>query len=274
MRFGLFTYGYMRYGLERAFSDAARFGYDGVELWGGRPHAYPYDLRSVGIGEVTGLSSEYGMPIIGYTPEMNIYPYNFMLGSEAMRQDSLDYVKAAMDAAAEMGAGFTLVSAGHAGYEARRDVYWRRLVTCLVELAGYAEEAGVDLVLEPLTHYESNVVVSCDDLAAALDEVDSGRLYGMCDVVPPFCLREPVMSYFEKLGDRMRHVHLVDSDGRSDTHMVPGDGVMPLRQLLREIEAVGYDGYCTIELVSAYVNEPSLGSALAIERVRELLGSN
>ncbi len=125
--------------------------------------------------------------------------------------------------------------------------------------------------MEPLTHYESNVRVTCNDLVAALDEVGSDRLVGMCDFVPPFCNREPIMSYFDKLGDRMRHMHIVDSDGESDSHMMPGDGKIPLRQLFKEIEGSSYTGYCTIELVSACINEPTLSSALAIKRVRELL---
>ena len=34
-----------RFDIEKAFQDAQRFGYDYVELWGARPHAYPYDLE-------------------------------------------------------------------------------------------------------------------------------------------------------------------------------------------------------------------------------------
>ncbi len=271
MKIGLFTMPYMRLPLERAFSDAKRLGYDGVEVWGGRPHAYASDLKAGGVADIKTLSERYGLPIIGYTPEMNAYPYNMMAGTEAMRRDCVDYVKLSLDAAVEMGAGFVLVSAGHAGYETTHAQYWPRLIKNLKEIAAHAEEIGVDVLLEPLTTYESNVVVSCNDLVAALDEVGSPRLMGMCDVVPPFCNREPIMSYFEKLGARMRHVHLVDGDGQSDTHMMPGDGRMPLRQLLCEMEATGYSGYCTIELISAIMNEPSLGSALAIGRVRELL---
>lgn len=39
------------------------------------------------------------MPIIGYTPETNGYPYNMMLGDEHMRRESLDMIKLAMDMA-------------------------------------------------------------------------------------------------------------------------------------------------------------------------------
>jgi protein FrlC len=53
--------------------------------------------------------------------------------------------------------------------------------------------------------------------------------------------------------------------------MMPGDGNIPLRQLFHEISETDYKGYFTIELVTAYMNEPSLHSALAIERVNDLL---
>lgn len=271
MKISMFTMGYMRYPLERAFKDAARFGYDGIEIWGGRPHAYAPDLKAGGLRELKELSARYDMPIIGYTPETNAYPFNMMIGSEAMRRDSLDYIKLSMDMAKEMGAGFTLISAAHAGNDVARAEYWPRLIKNLRELAAHAEQLEHDLILEPLTQYESNVVVTANDLVTALDEVGSPRLVGMCDICPPFCNQEPIMSYFDKLGDRLRHIHIIDSDGRSDTHMMPGDGNIPLRQLFREIEAVDYKGFCTIELVTAYINEPSLYASLAIERVNELL---
>lgn len=271
MKIGLFTFMYQRLPLERAFEDADRFGYDGIEIWGGRPHAYPFDLKAGDITKIIKLSEEYGMPIIGYTPEMNMYPYNMMIGSEAMRKSSIDYIKLSLEMAKDMNAGFTMISAGHAGYETSRTDYWTRLIMNLKELADYAENVGVDLVLEPLTHYESNVIITCNDLVQALNEVNSERLVGMCDIVPPFCNREPIMSYFDKLGDRMRHMHIVNSDGESDSHMMPGDGKIPLRQLFKEIKATTYSGYGTIELVSACINEPTLGSALAIKRIKELM---
>lgn len=271
MKIGMFTMGYMRFPLERAFMDAARFGYDGIEIWGGRPHAFPPDLKAGGLREVKDLSAKYDMPIIGFTPETNMYPYNMMIGSEAMRRESLDYIKLSMDMAKEMGAGFTLISAAHAGYEATRQEYWPRLIKNLKELSAHAEAIELDLILEPLTQYESNVVVTCNDLITVLDEIGSPRLVGMCDICPPFCNREPIMTYFEKLGSRLRHMHIIDSDGQSDTHLMPGDGHIPLRQLFREIEAADYKGFCTVELVMAYMNEPSLYSSLAIERMNELL---
>ncbi|MGU0043108.1 TIM barrel protein [Escherichia coli] len=65
------------------------------------------------------------------------------------------------------------------------------------------------------------------------------------------------MSYFDKLGDKLRHLHIVDSDGASDTHYV-GEGKMPLRELMRDIIDRGYEGYCTVELVTMYMTSQTL----------------
>ncbi|ELY4126343.1 fructoselysine 3-epimerase [Cronobacter malonaticus] len=271
MKTGMFTCGHQRLQLEHAFRDAHELGYDGLELWGGRPHAFAPDLNAGGIRQVKELSRVYQMPIIGYTPETNGYPYNMMLGDERMRRESLDMIKLAMEMAKEMDAGFTLISAAHAGYLTGPDAIWQRLADNLRELCEFAEEIGIDLLLEPLTPYESNVVCNANDVLRALSLVRSPRLYSMVDICAPFVQGEPVMSYFDKLGDKLRHLHIVDSDGASDSHYIPGEGKMPLRELMRDILDRGYDGYCTIELVTMYMNEPRLYARQALARFRDLL---
>ncbi|WP_410013244.1 fructoselysine 3-epimerase [Sodalis sp. C49] len=271
MKTGMFTCGHQRLPLEQAFKDAHELGYDGIEIWGGRPHAFAPDLKAGDIRQVKELARVYQLPIIGYTPETNAYPYNMMIGSERMRHESLDMIMLAMDMAREMGAGFTLISAAHAGYLATPAEIWPRLVDNLRELSAYAENIGIDLLLEPLTPYESNVVCSANDVLRVLEAVPSPRLHGMVDICAPFVQGEPITSYFDKLGERLRHVHIVDSDGASDSHYIPGEGKIPLAPLMRELTARGYDGYCTLELVTLYMNEPRLYAALALDRFQALM---
>ena len=79
------------------------------------------------------------------------------------------------------------------------------------------------------------------------------------------------MDYARVLGKRMGHLHLVDNDGQSDSHLLPGDGIMPLRKIVQELRQAGYDGMATIELVTNYMSDPSFYAELALNRVKELL---
>lgn len=271
MKIGLFTSGYQRNPLWHAFEDAKRFGYDYIELWGGRPHAFAPDLKAGEINEVLGLIDRYQMPVEIYTPEHNAYPYNFMIGSELQRQDALNYLKMAMQMSKLMGAKYTLISPAHAGYFTSHEAIWKRLRDSLEILVAYAEKIDHTIILEALTPFESNVCTTANDLARVFSMVSSPHLVGMCDIVPAFVQNESIMGYFDKLNHKMAHMHIVDSDGHSDTHMLPGEGMIPLKELLEEIQSIGYEGTATIELVTAYINEPRFYAKKAIDNLRSLL---
>ena len=77
--------------------------------------------------------------------------------------------------------------------------------------------------------------------------------------------------YVRRLGGRFGYLHVIDNDGVSDSHILPGDGNMPLEGILREIRRAGYDGCATIELVTGYLKEPSVYAEIAIKRIRSIL---
>ncbi|MBM6829792.1 fructoselysine 3-epimerase [Anaerotignum lactatifermentans] len=271
MRLGLFTCGYQRYSLEKAFADARRFGYDYIELWGGFPHACVEDLKTNTTAQIRALTDKYEMPVECFTPEHNAYPFNYMMGSEAQWERSMSYLEDAIDVTAELGAKKMLFSAGHAGYEAREKEIFARLEKSLRRLADYAQKRDVTLILEPLTVYESNVICGLRDLDRALTAVEHPHLAGMCDLAVPFTTGEPAAEYVKRLGKRFRYLHIIDNDGVSDSHLLPGEGRIPLREVLTEIRRAGYDGQATIELVTGYLKEPSVYAGLAMKRIREAL---
>lgn len=273
MKIGMFTCGYQRYPLEYCFEDARRFGYDYIELWGGRPHAYAPDLKNGDIKTLRSLIDKYEMPVVGYTPEHNAYPYNFMIGSEAMWRSSVEYLTLCLEMTKEMGADFMLIGPAHAGYETPRSEIRERLRRTLAELVPTAEKLGCKIVLEALTTMESNSCTSADDLVDMMTYFDSESLVAMCDFVPPYVAHESILSYFKKLGDKMYHLHIVDSNGRSESHLIPGEGEMPMRELACELKEMHYERTATIELVTSYLNEPRLYARRAIDRFKSFLGT-
>ena len=271
MKLGMFTSGYQRNPLEDCFVDAKRFGYDYIELWGGRPHAYAPDLAAGDVEDVKRLIDTYEMPVLGYTPEHNGYPYNFMIGSEAQRVDAVRYLCLSLDMARELGSDYMLVSPAHAGYNATYKEMRERLYKTIAELGDYAASKEVKLVVEPLTTCETNVLKNANDLAELFDHVDNEWVVGMCDIVPPFQQQEQIMSYFDIVGEKLYHLHIIDSDGSSDAHVMPGEGVLPMPELMTELKELPYEGTATIELVLGYMNEPRLYARRAINNVRAML---
>ena len=271
LKVGMFTSGYQRNPLEHCFMDAKEYGYDYIELWGGRPHAYAPDLKAGDINEVRRLIEKYEMPALGYTPEHNAYPYNYMIGSEAQRRDAVDYLKLSLEMAKEMGAEFVLTSPANGGYLATYDQLWSRLEKNIQELGDYAAKLEIKLVVEALTPYESNFFTRANDLVELFRRVDNPYVVGMCDIVPPFVQHESIMAYFDKLGNKMDHMHIIDGENGSDTHMIPGEGNIPIKEMLYEMKRIGYDKTATLELVTNYINEPRFYAKRAIDNMRELM---
>lgn len=271
LKVGMFTSGYQRNPLEQCFMDAKEYGYDYIELWGGRPHAYAPDLKAGDINEVRRLIEKYEMPVLGYTPEHNAYPYNYMIGSEAQRRDAIDYLKLSLEMAKEMGAEFVLTSPANGGYLATYDQLWSRLEKNIQELGDYAAKLEIKLVVEALTPYESNFFTRANDLVELFRRVDNPYVVGMCDIVPPFVQHESIMAYFDKLGNKMDHMHIIDGENGSDTHLIPGEGNIPIKEMLYEMKRIGYDKTATLELVTNYINEPRFYAKRAIDNMRELM---
>ncbi|MCF0228679.1 MAG: TIM barrel protein [Parasporobacterium sp.] len=269
MEFGLFTCPYQYDPLEKAFRDAADFGYDFIELWGGRPHAYPYDLQE-DISEIRELIEKYSMPVKVYTPEINAYPYNFMLASDRQWEKCMDYVDISLNAACRMGAEAALFAIGHGGNvpeDRRRD----RLMKSLRRMAELADKNGVMIMVETLTPFESNTCTGVRELYDVLKAADSDMLCPMVDLAAPFTQGEDPADYVRMFGKRLNHMHLVDSDGESDTHLIPGEGIMDLKNILTEMRSLGFDGTATIELVTHYMSDPSYYAELALKKAKELL---
>ena len=271
LKVGMFTSGSQRNPLEHCFMDAKEYGYDYIELWGGRPHAYAPDLKAGDINEVRRLIEKYEMPVLGYTPEHNAYPYNYMIGSEAQRRDAVDYLKLSLEMAKEMGAEFVLTSPANGGYLATYDQLWSRLEKNIQELGDYAAKLEIKLVVEALTPYESNFFTRANDLVELFRRVDNPYVVGMCDIVPPFVQHESIMAYFDKLGNKMDHMHIIDGENGSDTHLIPGEGNIPIKEMLYEMKRIGYDKTATLELVTNYINEPRFYAKRAIDNMRELM---
>jgi sugar phosphate isomerase/epimerase len=81
---------------------------------------------------------------------------------------------------------------------------------------------------------------------------------------------EDILLTGEQMLPLLRNVHLNDMlwrNGRPHTHLAPGDGELPLRELLQRLAASGYDGLVTVELHPREIGWWGLGCHRRAERL-------
>ncbi len=268
MEIGLFTSGYQYLNLERAFRDAKALDYDFIELWGGFPHAYPFDMDEDRIQEILSLSRKYNLPIPIYTPEHNGYPYNYMLADSNQMKRITDYFFKAIETTRKLGSEYMLLSVGYGEEDLKKNERMEKLIKFLKVLAAKAEEEDIILLLETLTPYESNTCTKFSELEKVLDKISSDHLLGMCDLVASYSQGESIEEYLDTLGEKMGHLHLVDYDGKTDTHYIPGEGLLDTKKILSTLKEKEYKGRATIELVTHYMEDPFSAFKKSIENIR------
>ena len=271
LKTALFTAGFSKYPIERAFKAAHKFGYDAIEIGGFRPHAYAPDLAKGGAAKIRQLSADYGLPIVSYAPENTGSPYSLIFEDKAMNAESLDYFKLTLDMAKEIGSKYCMLACNHPGSGRNKEDVKKLFIENMCILSEHAQNIGQTIILENVTPYEGTIICSADDLRWAMDQVNNPYFQCMLDLACPLTLGEPISEYFEKLGDAVKHIHFCKD---SEDHLIPGDGEMDFPRIVSYLKEVGYDGYLSLELFSRYANEPDFAAKRGIEVYRDLLANN
>ena len=256
--FAVMSVQYVHYSLEYYLDSMVKNGLKHVDLWGGIPHYcrldYPFaeDAKKK-IGSIRAMMEERGLDVSVYTLETLAYPYSFSHPEEEVRKRTVDYFSMAMDDALLFGTNKVFLNSGCGLLDLPREESFARLVDTYKKIAAIAEQKGIELVLEQLQPYESNLVLNLQDIKRVLDEVDSPAMYICVDVVAMAVAGEELKDYFEVLGrDRIKLIHFADT-----CHYILGDGELPLKDYLKTLEEYDYDGIVDLEINdSIYWDDP------------------
>ena len=199
--FAVMSVQYVHYSLEYYLDSMVKNGLKHVDLWGGIPHYcrldYPFaeDAKQK-IGSIRAMMEERGLDVSVYTPETLAYPYSFSHPEEEVRKRTVDYFSMAMDDALLFGTNKVFLNSGCGLLDLPREESFARLVDTYKKIAAIAEQKGIELVLEQLQPYESNLVLNLQDIKRVLDEVDSPAMYICVDVVAMAVAGEELKDYF------------------------------------------------------------------------------
>lgn len=240
------NFSYQHLPFERFLDDMVELGRERVELWGIAPQLH---IPQLSTGEARGIRrriAERGLTVHCLTPEQVIYPVNVASPSPWLRESSIAMFRHAAELCVELEAPLLFLTPGRGFENEAPDAAWQRSVDAIGEIAGYASTLGVDCVLEPLQRVESNLVNDSAALARMLDDIAAPNLGAALDTVAMATAGETVDDYFAALGDRIRHVHLID--GKPNGHLAWGDGELPLAEYLDGLGRHDYTGFMTFEL--------------------------
>ncbi len=273
MRFAQSSAVYFNYSLEHAIRDLARIGYDGIEIWGGRPHMYRHDLDDRR-DRLAALIRETGLTVCNFIPAQFRYPSLLCSLNERVRRDSIGYIMDAMDNALAIGSPSVSLCPGMLPWDEDRGAGWRQLLRSFREIDEYGRQLDGKLLLliEPAHRFETNLILTIEDTVRMLDELGSDRFgilldTGHCNVngedfrkAVPLCKGFPL------------HVHFDDNRGDADSHLVPGEGNVDFEALAEALDGIGYRGFLSAELGGAYIMDPSAACERTLEFFRERFG--
>ncbi|MCA1033580.1 TIM barrel protein [Bacillus infantis] len=241
-----------------------------IELWAGEPHFYVYRNLPGHLRSMKRELRSRKMELVCFTPEQCVYPYNIAASDSDWRRSSVEYFKDNLYAALELDCNMMLITSGIGDHSVSTGESWDYAADSIHQLAKIAEKEGMNLVLEPLTRFETNLVMDVEGVKRMLEDIRSSSLTGMIDTVAMKLAEETPEDYFSALRD-VKHFHLIDGDGVSDAHLALDDGVLDWRGYMESLESSGYKGACTLEIMgSDYYKIPKEIVSESVKKLREL----
>jgi len=271
MKVSLSSFLYLNYPLDESLRRIAQAGYDGVDIWGGRPHAYRNDLTRREIRRLREISERLGLEFASFIPAQFRYPTCLCSQSETIRRDSVAYIKDSLRSAAEFGAPIVSVCPGHTTFGQTAEDGWHRLRESLDEICSAADSLRLKVAVEPADKYETDLVNNCEQALRLLEDVRWDNLGVVLDNGHSHVVGESAAGMVARLGDRLFHVHVDDNLGQRDQHLIPGDGTFEFVPFISALQQAGYTGFLTAELSWDYTLEPDPAAHATRARMREYL---
>jgi protein FrlC len=249
---------------------AARAGYEGLDVWGGRPHAYRNDLSPADLSRLRRLIGDQGMQVSSFMPAFYRYPHSLSNPNPKVLGDSIDYMRQCVDNAVVLGAPIVLVVPDHSLFGQSREDSLRRMIDSIGAVADYAVQYdGIRLGIEVLYYDETDLVNSADDALYIINQLSHDNLGVVLDTGTLNLSKEDPATIFDKLGNLILQVHANDNHGQHrQQNLIPGQGNYDFAGLMRFLNARQYDGFVSAELTKEYADDPEPALRTTAKRLR------
>ena len=169
-----------------------------------------------------------------------------LLSPSPDRNQRLDFLKKAVDIAAELGSDAVSFWSGRPDSPASTQEHWEWLATGCFQLCRHAEAHGVRLAFEP----EPGMFIDTMDRYAELRERVDHPLFGLTiDIGHLHCLGEvPIADQLRRWRERLWNIHIEDMRRGVHDHLMFGEGEIDFGEVLETLQEIGYGGGVHVEL--------------------------
>jgi L-ribulose-5-phosphate 3-epimerase len=232
--------------LERVLDLSEEAGFDGVELAVSEYGEIPFTGDPSDLKRVAERAETSGLELFSISTDLH-WTYPLSSPDAEVRGLGLEAARFMVEAAAVVGADTVLIVPGVADPEVPYLETYRLALGSLRELAGFAGERGVSVGVENVWN---RFLQGPLEMRRFIEEVGSPRVGAYLDVGNVVAFGYPE-HWIQVLSDRIVKVHVKDfSTAVGNIHgfryLLHGD--VPWDAVMRELRAVGYDGFVTPEL--------------------------
>jgi D-psicose/D-tagatose/L-ribulose 3-epimerase len=229
------------------FPKIKSFGYDAVEIPVEDPSLIDLDLvkKALADQELKGIICGAFGPSRDLTHD-----------DPAFHQTCFAYLDSCLEIASELGAGFVAGPMYSAVGKARlvaleqRKVEWDRAVSNLRKVCRRAGEFGLDLAIETLNRFETDLINTSEDLMRLIGDINEPQAKAVLDGFHLNIEEPDLESAIRLVGDKLIHVQV--SENYRGT---PGTGQTNWAAWKRGLEAIDYRGTISIESFTPQVKE-------------------
>ncbi len=275
MVFGISTHLYLNDRLDRDhLVEIAAHGFDAVEVFAVRDHFDYHDRRAaLALAEWLDdtrltLQSVHAPIAADYAQGGWPQGYSLAAADEPRRKRAVAEATVALNVAGLVPYQVLVLHCGvPAPHGQPGDNQVAAMIRSLEELSPIAAGVGVRLAVEVIP----NALSTPASLVELLESDIEADPLGICMDVGHARLMGDVVDAIETCSGHLLTTHLHDNRGRSDDHLVPGQGVVDWDATLLAFQKVGYDGAWIFELAVAAERRPVLERAVKARERFELL---
>src|SRR3954449_9144544 len=231
-RIGLSTVSVYPESSAHAFSYASSLGYDTIEVMVG------IDALSQQTSAIKQLSDHHDLPVSAVHAPCLLFTQR-VWGTEPWGK-----LERSAEMAHAVGADVVVV---HPPFRWQREY----AVGFVNGVAALEESTGIAFAVENMYPWRASSRRGVEMYLPGWDPSDEPYANTTIDLSHAAIARSDPVAMAERLGDRLRHIHLTDGTGSAkDEHLVPGRGTTGAAELLRHLARTDFAGEIVVEIIT------------------------